>query len=127
MKESSRRDFLKSLASGIAAVPLVYAVAPRLAFGKGCKASDVDKNLVEFKGIDNASPDALAKTTYGYYEDAKKVDAAKYPQKKSDQLCKNCQFFVVCKTKGGKTGGCNAIPGKSVNSAGWCQLWAKKM
>ena len=58
----------------------------------------------------------------GYKEDASKVDAAKYPQRKPDQLCSNCNFFQGT----GAYAPCQLFPGKAASAKGWCAGYAKK-
>ncbi len=102
----SRRDALKNLAlaAGVLAVP-----ASRVASA--------------------ATPPHLAATeptavALGYHEDAKSVDAKKFPTYKPDQTCANCLQLT------GKAGEawrpCNLFPGKLVAEKGWCKVWVKK-
>lgn len=60
----------------------------------------------------------------GYKADTTKVDAAKYPNHKPDQMCKNCNLVQ------GKDGEvlrpCSIFPGKGVHENGWCAAYVKK-
>jgi hypothetical protein len=102
----SRRDALKNLAlaAGVLAVPAARvasaAATPHLAA---------------------TEPTAVA---LGYHEDAKAVDAKKFPTYKAEQNCANCLQLT------GKAGEawrpCNLFPGKLVAEKGWCKVWVKK-
>jgi High potential iron-sulfur protein len=59
----------------------------------------------------------------GYHINAKTVDVKKYPTYKADQTCLNC---VQLQAGTGNDRGCNLFAGKSVDIAGWCQVWVKK-
>src|SRR5258706_266168 len=60
-----------------------------------------------------------------YHENARKVDALKFPTYKPDQKCGSCMQLT------GKAGDpwrpCNLFPGKLVNAEGWCKVWLKKV
>ena len=62
--------------------------------------------------------------TLGYYADATKVDASKFPTYKADQRCSNCEQV------GGKDGekwrSCKLVKDKLVAEGGWCKVWIKK-
>lgn len=101
----SRRRFLLSLATAVAAVPLLgsleaeAAAAPHL-----------------------AETDANAKAL-GYVEDATK--AAKEATYKKGAHCASCSLFQASSAAGGY-GPCAAFPGKTVNANGWCRAYAAK-
>ena len=71
--------------------------------------------------LDPKDPAAVA---LGYHEDAKTVDAKKFPMHKANQLCSNCLQLQ------GKAGEayrpCNLFPKKLVSDKGWCKVWVKK-
>jgi hypothetical protein len=56
----------------------------------------------------------------GYVEDAKKVDAKKYPGYKAGQTCANCMLVQL---RYGFYRPCTLFPGKVVNAKGWCSGW----
>lgn len=71
--------------------------------------------------LDPKDPAAVA---LGYHEDAKTVDAKKFPMHKANQVCNNCLQIQ------GKAGEayrpCNLFPKKLVAEKGWCKVWVKK-
>jgi len=69
-----------------------------------------------------AETDAQA-IALGYNANSSKVDAAKFPKHKADQLCNNCALYSA---KGAENGACSLFPGKLVAGQGWCNLWVKK-
>jgi hypothetical protein len=61
---------------------------------------------------------------FAYQDDARKVDRKQFPAFTADQKCANCAQF---KGKAGEQwAACIVIPGYLVNTAGWCQLYARK-
>ena len=60
----------------------------------------------------------------GYREDAKKVDAKKYPAYKPGELCVNCKLYQ--ERAGDAWGPCQIFPGKDVSAKGWCTAYQKK-
>jgi hypothetical protein len=109
MSESnnSRRRFIKIAVLGAASAPLLggLAMAPAAA------------NLPPLSEDD---PTAKA---LGYHEDSTKVDAAKYPNHKAEQVCINCNLHQPAQADGRLP--CSIFPGKSVNAQGWCAAWVK--
>lgn len=103
---TSRRSFLKLAGTTGVAVVACSVIA------RQARADDLP-HLAE------NDPTAAA---LGYKEDATKVDAAKYPQHKPEQLCANCNFFQGT----GAYAPCQLFPGKAVNAKGWCAGYAKK-
>lgn len=97
--EQSRRRFLK-LASGVALIPMLDVQKPF--------ASD----LVP---LGEKEPTAVA-LKYKMTQE----EASKMPGYKEGSRCDNCLHFQA----GSK--GCNIFPGKSVEPAGWCAVWAAK-
>jgi hypothetical protein len=103
----SRRDALKGFV-------LLCGAAGALSPGREARAA-------ELPHLSTEDPTAKA---LGYHEDAKKVDAKKFPTYAAGQMCSTCMQFQ------GKAGdaysGCNIFAGKAVNANGWCQVWVKK-
>jgi hypothetical protein len=101
---TSRRNLLKGLALGAAAV----AVGARAA--------------AETAKVDVHDPQAAA---LGYVENASQVDAKKYPQYVAGSNCDNCLQLQ------GKPGNnyrpCTLFSGKLVAVSGWCSGWAAEM
>jgi hypothetical protein len=60
----------------------------------------------------------------GYQHDAAKVDAQRFPQRQTDQFCRNCTLFQGSGSDA--WGPCNLFPGKKVNSGGWCSAYTPK-
>ena len=59
-----------------------------------------------------------------YTHDASKVDSATRPNPAEDQDCANCA--LVQGNDGDTWLPCQIFPGKTVNAAGWCSVWAPK-
>lgn len=104
---NTRRNFLFKLAVS-ASTPLALATALRGQAPPAAKLEETD-------------PVAVA---LGYKEDTTKVDAAKYPQHKPEQVCSGCALYAG--KAGEKSGPCNAVGGKLVSAGGWCSVYAKK-
>ncbi len=63
-------------------------------------------------------------TALGYKMDTTKVDKAKYPNHKDDQVCTGCALFTP--KAGEEFAPCSAFGGKLVANKGWCAAYAKK-
>lgn len=66
----------------------------------------------------------------GYREDAKKVDAKKWPKRAgaagSKQFCYNCMFYKASgNPKASKAAPCTIFANKGVTSHGWCSSWTQ--
>lgn len=59
-----------------------------------------------------------------YVHDASGVDASTRANPATDQTCANCA--LVQGADGEAWRPCQIFPGKLVNSAGWCSVWAPK-
>lgn len=59
-----------------------------------------------------------------YVHDSSTVDSAKQPRHQADQVCANCALYTGA--AGDQWGGCSIFPGKLVNAAGWCSVYAPK-
>ena len=103
--QHSRRRFLK-LASGVALIPLLDVQVLDV------QALQANPALVPLKEDD---PTAVA---LKYKKVAE--DASKFPNYKAGSRCDNCLHFQDA------SNGCNIFPGKSVEPAGWCAVWAAK-
>jgi hypothetical protein len=108
----SRRDAVKMMLGGLAAVPLVKLVGLPAA-----QAADLPH-------VDPATdPTAIA---LKYVHDATQADraAANRPGLPADQQhCANCQFVQGT----GDWVGCTLFPGKAVAANGWCASWTLKV
>ena len=104
----SRRDFLRGLALGAAALPLIR---PADVF-----AADALPHL--------AVSDPTAKAL-GYTESAAKIDPAKEPTYKKGSKCSTCALYANANEQKGYAA-CTAFPGKAVNGNGWCRAFAAK-
>ena len=67
--------------------------------------------------------DAMAKSMR-YTHDASTVDASSRPNPAEVQTCANCA--LVQGNDGETWRPCQIFPGKSVNTDGWCVVWAPK-
>ena len=106
----SRRDAIKVMMGGLAAVPLMNLVGMAAA------------NAEELPHVDEASdPTAIA---LKYKHDAAAADragAARPGLPPEEQTCANCQFQVPIAE--GEWVPCQLFPGKAVAAAGWCASW----
>jgi len=116
----SRRDAIKAMMGGLAAVLLM-----NLAGVATAQAKDPEKEKKELPRVDEEKdPTALAleyrhdaTAEYKIKEDAKVLKAPK------DQTCANCQF-VQADT--GDWRPCQLFPKQAVSAEGWCASWMKK-
>ena len=92
-----RRIFMLSVASAAATAPLAVQAQKRV--------EESDDNAVAL----------------GYKHDTTKVDNAKYPQHKKDQLCNNCSFWQGSKTD--EWAGCAMFGRKQIAAKGWCAAY----
>jgi High potential iron-sulfur protein len=111
----SRRDALKNLALGAGSLLAVGATAGA--------AADAGK-AAAYANLPHVTPTDQVAVALSYHEDAKTVEAAKFPTYKPEQHCGNCLQL------GGNDGDpwrpCNLFPGKLVNAGGWCKVYVKK-
>lgn len=122
-EQISRRKFLKVLTCAAAAVPVGAAL-------NSFVPSDIKADPTT--AVDAASAKA---TSFGYYEDATKVDTAKFPKRAGEagakQLCENCQLFMKgglsVAGKEGTFGVCSLFQEGLVASKGWCNMWVAKV
>lgn len=108
MNRNTRRHFLRKFTATLGA-PLV--LSPHVF------AQDAPKEEI----LKEDDPAAVA---LGYKEDTTKVDKAKYPQHKDDQVCEGCLLAPVAKE--GDRIACTAFQNKLVTKKGWCMAFAKK-
>ncbi len=59
-----------------------------------------------------------------YTDDASSVDPATRNNPAADQDCANCA--LIQGNDGDEWRPCQIFPGKTVNAAGWCSVWAPK-
>lgn len=106
----SRRDAVKTIVGGLAAVPVMNLVATAAAYAQ------------ELPAVDPAT-DPTAKALQ-YVPDATTADraaAARPGMEPSEQVCNNCQFHEALDEEGWVA--CTLFPGKKVAAAGWCTSW----
>jgi hypothetical protein len=106
----SRRDAVKLMLGGLAAVPVLNLVGVSAA-----RAQDLPH-------VDPATdPTASA---LQYVHDATQADRAdKAGVPGAEQNCANCQFIQA---DSGEWRPCQLFPGKAVNENGWCASWNLK-
>lgn len=105
---NTRRNFLSKLAVS-AAIPSVLC---------GHAFAQAPPPPVK---LEESDPVAMA---LGYKEDSTKVDSAKFPLHKPEQICLNCALYIH--KEGEVTGPCAAFGGKLVTKGGWCSVFAKR-
>jgi hypothetical protein len=103
----SRRTLVKNLAVAAAAVSILRSVK---------------SGAAELPHLDVKDPKAVA---VGYVEDAKQVDAKKYPTYVKGSRCDNCLLLQGASGAGYRP--CNLFAGKLVSAAGWCSGWAAEI
>jgi hypothetical protein len=103
----SRRSLLKNLAAAAAAVSVFRGVESAAADLPHLKVDD---------------PKAAA---VGYVEDAKQVDAKKYPAYVQGSRCDNC--LLLQGSSGADYRPCDLFAGKLVAAAGWCSGWTAEI
>jgi hypothetical protein len=104
----TRRHFLRKFAVSLSAP---------LAFTPQIFAQDPAKPEI----LKEDDPTAVA---LGYKEDTTKVDKAKYPNHKDDQICSGCLLAPV--SIEGDRIACAAFQNKLVTKKGWCKAYFKK-
>ncbi|MGH8455148.1 MAG: high-potential iron-sulfur protein [Nevskiales bacterium] len=105
----SRRDFLRGMVLGAAALPLV-------------RSADVFAAEAALPHLAESDPTAKA---LGYTENAAKIDPAKEPTYKQGTKCSSCSLYQSAQAQKGYAP-CGAFPGKTVNANGWCRAFAAK-
>ena len=105
MSKIARRKFLQL--SAVAAAG--YFVQP----GREAQASDLPQL---------SEDDPMAKAMK-YTNDASSVDPSTRNNPAADQNCANC---ALIQSDEGDWRPCQIFPGKGVNAAGWCSVWAPK-
>ncbi len=107
----SRRDAVKLMLGGLAAVPVLNLVGMTSA-----QAADLPH-------VDEAN-DPTAKALKYVHDATKAVRADKAGTPGDQQLCSNCQFIGAAE---GEWHPCTLFPGKAVNANGWCASWTLKV
>jgi hypothetical protein len=121
MSESlSRRNLLKSIALAAGTAAAAQTLVPT-ANAQAAKPAAAPAAAAAKPKLDPKSPAAVA---LGYFEDATKVDAKKFPMHKPNQFCSNC--LQVQGKDGEAWRGCNLFPKNLVANKGWCKVWVKK-
>ena len=106
----SRRDAVKLMLGGLAAVPVMNLVGMAKAYAEDLPHVD-----------EAADPTAMA---LQYKHDATQASRAdKAGVAAADQTCANCQFVQA---DAGEWRPCQLFPGKAVNENGWCASWNLK-
>ena len=108
----SRRDAVKTMLGGLAAVPIMNLVATAVAQAQALPAVPAD------------NPTAVA---LKYNADATAADraaAARPGLAPEEQFCHNCNFAQAYAEEGWEA--CTLFPGMKVNTNGWCTSWSQK-
>lgn len=138
---NKRRRFLKLVGGGTLVLPLVGLSACSKETQDAPAASDAapatgeadDKPAEMMESVDApdasgdmptlAEDDPQAKAL-AYTHDATTVDADTQPRYQPGQLCRNCALYQG--GEGDEWAGCSIFPGRLVNGAGWCNVYAPK-
>ena len=103
----SRRDALKTLA---------------LAFGAAGVMKPVHR--VAAADLPHVSANDPMAVALAYHEDAHTVDPKQFPTYVKGQSCNNCMQLKGTADQVWRP--CTVLPGKLVNSNGWCKVYVKK-
>jgi len=116
MKEvMSRREALKNLALGAGTLLVARSAGA---------AADAPKAAAAGGAAPHVTPADPVAVALSYNDNAKTVDAKKFPNYKPEQNCSNC---LQSKGKPGEAWvPCNLFPGKLVNAEGWCKVYVKR-
>jgi hypothetical protein len=106
-----RRDAIKMMVGGLAAVPLMNLV--------GMAAAQAE----ELPHVTADDPTAIALKYVDKAADADRAGAARPGKPPEEQHCANCQFL---QGDSGDWRPCQLFPGKAVNVNGWCSSWTLK-
>lgn len=71
--------------------------------------------------LDPSDPQAQS---LAYVDDASSLDPDQQPRFQAGQACNNCALYVG--NEGSEWGPCSIFPGRLVNAAGWCSVYAPK-
>ncbi len=117
----TRRNFLKNSALAAAAIPFLGAAQSLFSIPAEAKSVPLPAGSQEV-----SESDAVA-SAIGYKSDVKKVDYAKYPQRKKpeakNQFCKSCALYTSVNESWGK---CQMLTSGLVSAEGWCGSWNPK-
>ena len=123
MEKINRRKFLQVLGISALAAPVAGSlVKPQKVYALEVPQVPLDEAAAKSK-------------QFGYYADATKVDATKYPKRAGEegktQFCSNCQLLVKSGIKlEGKEetyGVCSLFQEGLAAEKGWCNMWVKKI
>ncbi len=103
-----------------AAKPMTDAAPAKKAVEAAAPAAAPAKS-VEMPKLSADDPQAKS---LSYVEDATTINSARQPRFQAGQACSNCALFQ--KKDDPDWGGCSIFPGKLVNAAGWCSVYAPK-
>ena len=137
----SRRRFLKIVGGGTLVVPLVGLSAcsgekqdtPAAVDATPATSDAADKAAEAMESADapdttgdmpELAEDNPQAKALAYTHDATTVDGDSQPRYKPGQTCANCALY-----QGGEDdawAGCSIFPGRLVNGAGWCSVYAPK-
>jgi hypothetical protein len=112
----SRRDAVKTVLGGLAAVPVMNLVASAAAYAQADPAS------LPAVTMDDPTADALKYNPVA--ADADRAGAARPGLAPEEQFCHNCQFQVGAAGDGYLQ--CSLFTGKKVTVDGWCSSWTLK-
>ncbi len=110
----TRREALRNIALGAGTLLVAGATAsiPSKAAAAG------------YASLPHVVPTDQVAQALSYHENAKTVEAAKFPNYKPDQHCGNCLQLTGNEADTWRP--CNLFPGKLVNAGGWCKVYVKK-
>jgi hypothetical protein len=144
-KAEDRRRFLKIVGGGAVLVPILGIsacsggedkaaapstpktdTAPKMEKPKAMESGAPAESTApaQASGLPKLSEDDPQAKSLSYVHDATTIDASKQPRYKAGQACRNCALYQ------GKSddewAGCSIFPGRLVNGAGWCSVYAPK-
>ena len=110
----SRRQALKNLALGAGTLLVAGSTATTVA----------NAAAAGYASLPHVAPTDQVAVALAYHDNAKSVEAAKFPNYKPEQHCGNC--LQLTGNEGDTWRPCNLFPGKLVSEKGWCKVWVKK-
>lgn len=109
-----------------AAKPDRGAAPPKAAQTKKSTSDDpkTPERTAPGDGAARLSEDDPQAKSLSYVHDASDIDGAQQPRYRAGQICRNCALYQGAPDK--EWGNCSIFPGRQVNAAGWCSVYAPK-
>lgn len=143
-RSASRRGVLQVIGAGTLLAPIFGLAgcaedkkAPAAKSDTGSapsKAAETTKSMADeaktpekpasSAGMARLTEDDPQARSLSYVHDANDIDSAKQPRYRPGQVCRNCALYQGAAEE--EWGNCSIFPGRQVNAAGWCSVYAPK-